>query len=175
MIIDDCFKLGHIVKKHGLKGELSILLDVDYPEDYTELESVFVEVNKQLVPFFIEYLQLNGDRGIVKFEDVDDLPVAEQLLKSALYLPAENLPALEEGQFYYHEVVGYTVVDKSLGELGPISEIFEFPTQDLLGVTYQSKEVLIPINDDIILRINHDNQTMEVNLPNGLVDVYLEE
>ena len=175
MIIDDCFKLGHIVKKHGLKGELSILLDVDYPEDYTELESVFVEVNKQLVPFFIEYLQLNGDRGIIKFEDVDDLPTAERLLKADLYLPAENLPTLEEGQFYYHEVVGYTVVDKSLGELGPIAEVYEFPTQDLLGVTYQSKEVLIPINDDIITNVDHDNKTMQVDLPEGLVDVYLED
>lgn len=175
MVIDDCFKLGHIVKKHGLKGELSILLDVDYPEDYTELESVFVEVNKQLVPFFIERLQLNGDRGIVKFEDVDDLPTAERLFKSDLYLPVANLPELEEGQFYYHEVIGYMVTDKSLGEIGKIAEVYEFPNQDLLGVIHQEKEVLIPINDDIILKIDHQLKEMKVDLPQGLLDVYLED
>jgi 16S rRNA processing protein RimM len=175
MIIDDCFKLGHIVKKHGLKGELSILLDVDFPEDYSELESVFVEVNKQLVPFFIEYLQLNGNRGIIKFEDVDDLPSAEHLLKSDLYLPATDLPLLEEGKFYYHEVIGYNVLDKTLGEVGVICEIYEFPNQDLLGVMHQGKEVLIPINDDIILSVTHESKTMQVDLPTGLLDVYLED
>ena len=175
MIIDDCFKLGHIVKKHGLKGELSILLDVDYPEDYTELESVFVEVNKQLVPFFIEYLQLNGHRGIVKFEDIDDLPSAERLLKADLYLPVESLPKLGEGQFYYHEVLGYRVLDKSLGEIGAIDQVYEFPTQDLIGVTHKEKEVLIPINDQIIIAVNHELKQMQVDLPDGLLDVYLED
>jgi 16S rRNA processing protein RimM len=175
MIIDDCFKLGHIVKKHGLKGELSILLDVDYPEDYNELESVFVEINKQLVPFFIEYLQLNGDRGIVKFEDVDDLPTAERLFKSDLYLSAKNLPKLDEGQFYYHEIIGYMVSDKSLGEVGKITEVYEFPNQDLLGVIHQEKEVLIPINDEIIVKVAHELKQMQVDLPAGLLDVYLED
>ncbi len=175
MVIDDCFKLGHVVKKHGLKGELSILLDVDYPEDYKSLESVFVEVNKQLVPFFIEYFQLNGDRGIVKFEDVDDLASAERLFKAGLYLPVENLPELEEGQFYYHEVIGYMVIDKSLGEIGIVDQIYEFPNQDLLGVTHHGKEVLIPINDQIISKADHTLQQIEVDLPEGLLDIYLED
>lgn len=175
MIIDDCFKLGYIVKKHGLKGELSILLDVDYPGDYTELESVFVEVNKQLVPFFIEHLQLNGDRGIMKFENINDLPDAERLFKSDLYLPVADLPILEEGQFYYHEVIGYMVTDKSLGEVGKIAEVYEFPNQNLLGVTHQEKEVLIPINDDIILKVDHKLKQMQVDLPEGLLDIYLED
>lgn len=175
MTIDNCFKLGHIVKKHGLKGELSILLDVDYPEDYRQLESVFVEVNKQLVPFFIEYLQLNGDRGIVKFEDVDDLASGEKLLKSNLYLPADNLPELGEGQFYYHEVIGYIVVDKVLGEVGPVDQIYEFPNQDLFGVIHQEKEVLIPINDQLIVKVDHELKQVEVNLPAGLLEIYLED
>ena len=175
MIIDDCFKLGHVVKKHGLKGELSILLDVDYPEDYKELESVFVEVNKQLVPFFIEYLQLNGDRGIVKFEEVDDLPSAENLLKCSLYLPVGNLPELDEGQFYYHEVLQYLVIDKVLGEIGQVDQIYEFPNQDLFAVLHQSKEVLIPINDDIILNVDHEQKQIQVDLPAGLLDIYLED
>ena len=175
MVIDDCFKLGHIVKKHGLKGELSILLDVDYPENYTRLESVFVEVNKQLIPFFIESLQLNGDRGIVKFEEVDDLPSAERLFKADLYLSIESLPILKEGQFYYHEVIGYMVIDKSLGEIGIIDQIYEFPHQDLFGVTPKGKEVLIPINDQMIAKVDHELKQIQVDLPEGLLDVYLED
>ena len=173
--MDDYFKLGQIVKKHGLKGELSILLDVDYPENYTELESVFVEVNQALVPFFIEYLQLNDNRGIVKFEGVDDLTCATRLFQTSLFLPIANLPVLEDGQFYYHDIVGYMVFEKSAGQIGRIKKVYEFPNQDLLAVTHQNKEVLIPIHDQIISKVNHALKTIKVNLPEGLLDVYLEE
>ena len=72
MRLDDCFELGHIQKPHGLKGELSIFLDTDFPEDYEDLGSVFVLDENGLVPFFMEYIQLTSDqKAIVKFEDID--------------------------------------------------------------------------------------------------------
>ena len=172
MQIEDCFRLGHIIKKHGLHGELSILLDVDYPQDYQNLESVFVEINKQLVPFFIDHIQINGDKAIVKLEDVDNLEAVERLKSCNLYLPEGFLPQLGEGQFYYHEVIGYEAVDKLSGTVGIINNIYEFPNQDLFGVDHQGQEVLIPINDEIIIKVDHDSNRIEMNLPDGLLDVY---
>ena len=175
MNIDACFRLGHIVKKHGLKGEVSILLDVDYPEEYEELESVFVEINKQLVPFFIDRIQLNGKRAILKFEDLNSLEEISDLIGNDLYLPLEILPELEEGQFYYHEVVGYMVIDEKEGTIGAITQVYEFPNQDLFGVDFNGKEVLIPINDETVVAANHEAKTVSVVLPEGLLDVYREE
>lgn len=175
MNIDTCFRLGYIVKKHGLKGEVSVLLDVDFPEDYEKLESVFVDINKQLVPFFIERIQLNGSKAILKFEDLDSLAEVDNLIGNDLYLPLEVLPELDPGQFYYHDVIGYMVSDEKEGDIGRISQVYEFPNQDLFGVDFGGKEVLIPINDETVLEADHEAKKVRVNLPDGLIDVYKEE
>ncbi len=174
MDIESCYQLGYVVKKHGLKGDVSILLDVDYPEDYTALESVFLERNQKLIPFFIESIQVNGNRAIVKFEDVDHIDQSEELKGAGLYLPLDQLPSLEEGQFYFHEVIGYTAVDINVGILGEIENIYNFPNQDLIAIRHKGKEVLVPVSDALIIGVNHQQQEMSVDLPDGLIDVYLE-
>jgi len=174
MNIDACYQLGYIVRTHGVKGQIVAFFDVDYPEDYEELESVFLLLNGKLVPFFIDSiaLQPNG-RIILKFEDVNTIEEAEKLKNVQLYLPLNALPELEEDQFYFHEVIGYTVVDEQMGELGTIKEIYEMPFQDLMAMEYQGVEVLIPIQDELVLRADKETQKLFVNLPEGLVDLYL--
>ena len=174
MNIDACYQLGYIVRTHGVKGQVTAFFDVDYPEDYEELESVFLLINGKLVPFFIDALDLqpNG-RIILKFEDVNTIEEAERLKNIELYLPLNALPELEEDQFYFHDVIGYTVVDEQLGELGTIKEIYEMPYQDLMAMEYQGVEVLIPVQDELVLRADKETQKLFVNLPEGLVDLYL--
>ena len=173
MNIDACYQLGYIVRTHGVKGQVVAFFDVDYPEDYEELESVFLQLNGKLVPFFINALDIqpNG-RIILKFEDVDSIVEAEKLKNIPLYLPLDQLPELDEDQFYFHEVIGYSVVDEQLGELGTIREIYEMPYQDLMAMDYQGVEVLIPVQDELILRADKTARKLYVNLPEGLVDIY---
>ena len=173
MNIDACYQLGYIVRTHGVKGQVVAFFDVDYPEDYEELESVFLQLNGKLVPFFINALDIqpNG-RIILKFEDVDSIVEAEKLKNIPLYLPLDQLPELDEDQFYFHEVIGYSVVDEQLGELGTIREIYEMPHQDLMAMDYQGVEVLIPVQDELILRADKTARKLYVNLPEGLVDIY---
>jgi 16S rRNA processing protein RimM len=173
MNIDACYQLGYIVRTHGVKGQVVAFFDVDYPEDYEELESVFLQLNGKLVPFFISALDIqpNG-RIILKFEDIDSIVEAEKLKNTPLYLPLDQLPELDEDQFYFHEVIGYTVIDEQLGELGTIREIYEMPYQDLMAMDYQGVEVLIPVQDELILRADKAARKLYVNLPEGLVDIY---
>jgi 16S rRNA processing protein RimM len=173
MNIDACYQLGYIVRTHGVKGQVVAFFDVDYPEDYEELESVFLQLSGKLVPFFIDALDIqpNG-RIIIKFEDVDSIVEAEKLKNIPLFLPLDQLPELDEDQFYFHDVIGYTVVDEQLGELGTIREIYEMPYQDLMAMDYQGVEVLIPVQDELILRADKAARKLYVNLPEGLVDIY---
>jgi 16S rRNA processing protein RimM len=172
---DQCFQLGVVLKPHGLKGELYISLDTDFPEDYQEMESVFLLQNGKLVPFFIEHIQLKHKEALVKFEDVEDKETALSIRGCTLHLPLTELPELSGNQFYFHEIYGFHIEDINLGTLGVVKEVFEAGHQDLIGMEYKEKEVLIPINDDVILKVDRDNKRIEVDLPEGLLDLYLED
>jgi len=174
MTKDTCFQLGKITKTHGLKGEVIVYLDVDYPEEYEDMDSVFLDVKGQLVPYFFENLQMKGKKSIAKFETVDTFEQAQKIVNLDMYLPLDTLPDLDEGQFFYHEVIGYDVWDESSQQsLGPILSIYEAVQQDLISVKVKGKEVLIPISDTIVLRAEAENKKMIVRLPDGLLDVYL--
>ena len=172
---DDCYELGYISKTKGLDGEVYVQLDVDEPEDYENLESVFIEIKKNLVPYFIQYIDFQDKKVVISFEDIETLDQAKELVGSKLFLPLNNLPPLEEGQFYYHEVINFKIIDQNLGELGTIIQIYETGNQDLIAMQFQGKEILIPLVDDFIVKIDRENNILFVNLPEGLIDIYLEE
>ena len=172
---EECFELGHISKTHGLKGEVVLFLDVDQPEAYQDLDSVLLEIKNELVPYFIEDFYIRGSKAILRFEGFETWEQANELIKKRVFLPLENLPKLKEGQFYYHDVIGFTVVDQQLGKLGIVSSVYSLEQGDLLVMEYQSKEVLIPINDTNVLKANYEMMEVEVNLPDGLLEVYLND
>ena len=175
MSVDDCYQLGHVIRTHGLKGDITILLDVDHPEDYQNMESVFVEIDRNLVPFFIESVRITGNRASVKLEDVDSLESAERLRGARLFLPLDNLPELDETQFYFHEIVGFAVVDKALGELGTVKEVYSSGVQSTLAMNYKDSEILIPVVDHVIGKVDRKERKLYVDLPEGLLDIYLDK
>jgi len=177
MKIDAGFQLGYITATRGLSGEVQGVLDSDQPGYYKDLESVFIlpKGQKTLIPFFIESLQLKGDKAIIKFEGVNSKDEARQLIGCGFYLPLDQLPSLPGDSFYYHELVGCTVQDQNLGTLGSVSAVIYQLPQLLLVMDYRGREVLIPFNDDIVLGMDRDKQLVRVLLPDGLLEVYLEE
>lgn len=175
MNIDSCFKVGHIIKAHGLKGEVVVELDTDHPIKFSELESVFVEINQKLVPFFIENINLHSKKAILKFEDIDRIEDTQSLIRLPLFLPLEMLPESTEEQLYFSGIIGFKVNDKTLGELGTVKEIYEKQGQDLLSMEYKEKEIFIPIDESIILKTDRRKKILHVDLPSGLVDLYLDQ
>ena len=173
MNIDDCFQLGYIVKTHGTKGQVVAFFDVDYPEDYEDLESVFLEQKGRLIPFFIALMEpVQKGRFIIKFEDINTIEQAETLRNTAIYLPLDELPELEEDQFYFHEVIGYQVIDQNHGPLGTVKDFYDMPQQQLMAMDYMGQEMLVPVMDEIVLRADHAAKQLHVKLPEGLLEVY---
>ncbi len=170
----DCFYLGKIVRKYSFKGELLVKLDTDQPDIYDNLDAVFVLLRNNLIPFFIESSQLHkSDLLRVKFEDVDNEEDADTLLKSELYLPLEVLPKLEGNKFYFHEVIGFTVEDINFGKVGIIKAVNDSTAQALFEIDRDGIEILIPMNDEFIKKLDRDNKTILVETPEGLIDLYL--
>ncbi|RCT53875.1 ribosome maturation factor RimM [Winogradskyella sp. KYW1333] len=171
---DECFYLGKIVKKYSFKGELLAKLDTDEPDLYSNLDAIFVDLRGNMVPFFIERSQLHkSDLLRLKFEDVDSEADADSLLKSDLYLPLDLLPKLEDDKFYFHEVIGFSIKDKNFGEVGIIKNINDSTAQALFEIDSDGTEILIPMNDEFIVKVDRKNKTIHVNTPEGLIDLYL--
>lgn len=170
---DEYFEIGYILKPHGLKGAVNIQLDVDDPTKYNKMESVIVGIDDNLVPFFISSFQINGIKGILHLEDINSIQEAENLNSCPLLLPIKLLPKLDKNQFYYHEVIGYTIVDQQHGILGEIENIFTGGKQDLISMKYKGKEVLIPISDEVVGKADHKKREVYVSLPVGLLEIYI--
>ena len=174
MTKEECFYLGRIVSKFSFKGEVLIKLDTDEPESYLEMESVFVEYDNNLVPFFIERSSLQKSNLLrVKFEEVDSEEDAEDLMKCDLYLPLNLLPELSEDQFYFHEIIGFTVEDANYGTVGTLTGVNDTTSQALFEIEKDGKQVLIPMNDQFLEKVDKKNKTIYVKTPEGLIDLYL--
>jgi 16S rRNA processing protein RimM len=171
---EDCFYLGKIAKKFSFKGEVLLYLDTDEPELYENMESVFVEFNKNLVPFFIENSSLHKNDFLrVQFEDVDSEEEADSILNCDVYLPLSMLPKLSGNKFYFHEVIGFEIEDKRLGVFGKIVSINDTTAQPLFEVLNGEVEMLIPMIDHFLVEIDRKNKKVVMDLPEGLVEMYL--
>ncbi|MEM6516566.1 MAG: ribosome maturation factor RimM [Bacteroidota bacterium] len=172
---ENCFYLGKIIKKYSYKGELLAKLDTDEPELYENLDSVLVDLRGNLVPFFIEASQFHKSELLrIKFEDVDNESDADALIKCDIYLPLEFLPELEDDKFYFHEIIGFKVEDDLHGDIGIIKSVNDSTAQSLFEIDKNGIEILIPMNDEFITKVDKPNKTIFVKTPEGLIDLYLE-
>jgi len=174
MTIVDCFRVGTILKTKGLKGELHIYVDFDGLEKI-KFNSIFLDLSGKLVPYFvssIKYLQKSA--AYLVLEDVDTIEKASALAKKNIYLPNKLKPKQKEKEFTLMDLKGFTAVDENEGELGVITDVHEYPKQFIATVTYKNCEVLFPLNEEIIKGIDITREIVTVDLPEGLLDIYLD-
>lgn len=173
MLKEESFYIGYITKTKGLKGEVQVFFEF---EDYEalELDVVFAEMNGKMVPFFVESHKLYPNQtGLFYFDDIDHIDKAQALVKKKLYLPLSKMPEREDDELTYEDLKGFMVSDETHGELGEITAINEYPQHYVATVMYKEKEILIPLNEDMILEIDEESKTLLVDLPEGLLDLYL--
>jgi 16S rRNA processing protein RimM len=171
----ETFHLGYIAKLHGFKGEVSLFLDVTDPSPYKNIDLVFIEIDGQLVPHFISSLQLkNKGFAAVKFEGVDSEEQARKLNRKNVFLPASMLPELKGREFYDHEVVGFTIIDRDFGAVGTLGAVIDNAVNPLLQVFRDTKEVLIPLGKDTVQKVDRNQKELHIVSPPGLIAMYLE-
>ncbi len=173
MNFDSCFKLGKISKAHGLKGDLKATFEAEFPINFSKLESVFVNLNNKLIPFFIQHISVQGKKAILTLEDINDLTAAQTLFDKELYLPLIHLPEDDGTIFKYTDLIGFTVADKTLGMLGQITDVYALPGQDVLAMDYKNKEILIPASEELITKLEKKKKIVHIEIPEGLLEIYL--
>jgi len=171
--VEEAFYIGYITKTKGLKGEVQLFFEYDEPE-LLELDVVFADINGKMVPFFVSSYKLHSNgTGNFYFDDIDHIDKAQVLVKKKIYQPLTKMPDRSDEEFHYNDLKGFLVFDETHGELGEITEVNEYPQQFVATVSYRDTEILFPLNDDMILEIDEEEATILVNLPEGLLDIYL--
>jgi len=171
---DDFFYLGKVLRRQGHQGHLVVFLDSDNPSAYKRLKTVFADLQHERIPFLVESIQI-GHKGkaILKLEDVDTADHADAFAGIQLYLPMADLPKLTGNRFYYHEIGGFSVIDAVAGDIGIVKEVLELPHQDVFRIIHGSKEILIPLVDEVIQKVDRRRKIIYIDAPAGLIDLYL--
>lgn len=165
----ELIKIGKVLKTHGFKGHLKIFIDEFYIDDFEEMSVIFINQ----LPYFIISKDINSDnQAIIFLEDIDTKEKAHPLQGKDIYAKDDDLTEILDEE-PYNDVVGYTIIDKNSGTLGEINQIIELPHQFLAQVFIDKKEILIPLNEDFIVNIDDDKKTVEMQLPDGFLEIYL--
>lgn len=170
---NEFFYLGTLTKPFGLKGGLCAFFDTDNPENYTTLPAVFLDLDGEKIPYNIESITYRGNNQyIIMFEGLD-ANAAREFVGVELYLPISDLPKLPGNRFYFHEVIGFMVVDELKGEIGICKEFLEVSNNPIMVVMHDESEILIPASQQFITSVDRENGVLHINAPEGLIDVYL--
>lgn len=167
------YNIGKIVAVHGLKGELLLTHELGKKTALKGLAAVFMEEQKgSFIPWFIEAARAGANNEVyLKLEGVNSREAALRFTQKKIWLPeadykkfaSKNSPA---------SLLGYTIVDKGQ-PLGGILEVIEQPHQVLCRLEISGKEVLIPLHEDSLEKVDHRKKQVLVDLPEGLLEIYL--
>ena len=174
---EDYVEIGYTQKPHGVKGEIKIFIEEEYIEEMRHLEILFLSVRGNILPYFIDEVR-GTSTFIVRFEDVDSKEAAGKIRASPIFMKRADLKYWEEEietELVYSHCEGYKVIDINDGELGIISEVIEYPQQELGVIIIDKKEILIPLNEHTVQNINEDKKELTVEMPAGILDVYKED
>ena len=170
---EDCYFLGKITRRHGLQGNVFLKLDTDQPEMYNKLDSIFIEINGLLVPFFVAKQSWSkGDTLIISYKNSTEALV-DQTIGRDVFMPLSALPKLSGNKFYYHEVIGFEIREEDGKTCGNIVSINDQTAQHYFILDLAGKEIIIPIIKDWILELNREEKYLKMQLPEGLMDVFL--
>ena len=170
---NNCVKIGYIQKPHGIHGELVIRFDEEYYETLEECPTLFLEIDNLLVPFFISEEGLrfkSGESVIANLEWINSDKKAKELCGLSVFVGQDDI-VLSEDEFTPHMLIGFQLFDETLGKIGEINEVHDYSGNLLLSVDYKGIESLIPLNEDLIVRLDEDLREIELRIPEGLFNL----
>ena len=169
----DFFLFAFTYSKPNFKGEIKIKLINNYRIDFKSIETIFIEEDKILIPYKLKKIKHKKKTNLtLLIEEIDCESKAQQLTSKKCFLPKKFLPERKGIDFYSFQVKDFIVIDKNSKRIGSVAEIVEKPLQSLMVVNTSTKEILIPIHQDIIISVSHERKEIKVELPNSFLDLF---
>jgi len=178
MNLDQLIQVGYILKPHGVRGVLKFIANYELEDAFLNTNALFVEQGKEKIPYIIQTIEhIGNNEYLVKFEDVNDKETADKLAKKAVSFTEEQYSEFvieEESDAGFAYLIGFELLNQDKQPVGTIHDIMVLPEQELAQIFVNNREVLVPLQDDLILEINQKKQYIQVDIPDGLLDMYLE-
>ncbi|HEY9178111.1 MAG TPA: ribosome maturation factor RimM [Flavipsychrobacter sp.] len=166
-------RVGKIVAVHGLQGAVVLKQIIDNTGWLNAGDVLFIELKREsFIPHFVEKAKpANETEYIINLDEVDDSEQAKKLVGKTVYVKEEILEkAKVDSPLMY---IGFNLVDKTKGGIGTIEDVLLMGKQWIARLTIDGKEVLIPLVEDMILDVNYKNKFLRMDLPDGLLEIYL--
>lgn len=160
---------GKIVNTHGLRGEVKVVTWTDYPEDFENIDYVYVKRKTDDEKLHISSIKYQKNNLIIKFEEIKDINEAEKYKNQVLYVEREMLGELPEGVYYIADLIGSRVINKNGEEIGTIADVFNTGANDIYDVKREGrKNILIPVIDDVVKNVDIENKVVTIEMMEGL-------
>ena len=171
MIKSDTRLIGTLAKLHSFKGRFVLISETSISEDIENWESVFLEIEGLLVPFFIDFVNLTSENAsIIGFEEIDSSDIAKDYVHCDVY-QLKSLAEEQEDKEESKHFSGYLIIDQKTGVIGKVDRMLDYNHNLLFRVLNGQSEILIPINENVILKTDHKKKEILINLPEGLLDL----
>jgi 16S rRNA processing protein RimM len=162
---------GKITKAHGLRGALKLLPFSRRFESLQSINRIYIETARGEEPAGFGLKDWRFDKGsaIVRLEGIDTIDEAEKLAGRSVYIDRSELPGLEEGEFYWFELIGLETYTEDGRYVGRVENLIDRALQSVLVVKDGQKEALIPLTEPIIKEINLKESKIIISPVEGLL------
>ncbi len=164
----DLVTVGRVVRPHGLRGEVRVRLETDFPERFEHLrEAYLVQAGR------VEVIEITGRRPhkeglLLTIRGIGDLEAAAGLRGAEIAVSRNAVVPLEQGAFYVFEIVGLRVRTEEGRLLGTVAEVLRAPGNDVYVVQGEEGEILLPATREVVRRVDRASGEMVVALLPGL-------
>jgi 16S rRNA processing protein RimM len=159
--------IGKIVAPWGIRGEVKMAIETDFPERFQRLKRVYL--GEEAVAFVLEGSRLHKRHALLKLGGCDDRNAAEKLRGQWVQIPIEEAVPLGEDEYYVYQIVGLDVWTTEGEHLGRVSEVLSTGANDVYIVQGEKGEILIPAVEDVVLEVDLAGGRLIVELMEGLI------
>ena len=161
-------EVGQIVGTHGIKGEVKVKAFTDFADErFAPGKKIRLEKGKHSVELEVESHRIHKNMDLVKFIGLDNINDVEKYRDYMVYASQDD--QLEEGEFYYSDIIGCQVYDENETHLGEVIHILEMPAQDILEIEDpKGKTFMVPYVDAFIIDEDYDNDRLVIRLIEGM-------
>jgi 16S rRNA processing protein RimM len=169
---DEMAVVGRIARAHGIKGQVIVNLETDFPETrFRPGAEVFVNRKGVVEPLTMTTVRFHRERPVIGLRGVDDMNAATALAGSELRVPVEWLAELPDGTFYHHDLIGCAVETRAGDRVGVVTAVEGDMAGSRLVIATARGEVLVPLAREICTTIDPPHKRIVVEPPEGLMEL----